>query len=130
MQAIISNYRELQETMEVSSHGSDDCSRRANGILALMERFRTYFSLKLSILIFSITEQMSIHLQKKEGSVEDGYFLVDTYLKSLRKLRTDSDFKAFFDAVKQEYINVCDPSTLPRQRQLPRRIDDRSSQLQ
>ena len=38
MQAIISNYKVLQEAMEVSSHGSDDCSRRANGILALMER--------------------------------------------------------------------------------------------
>ena len=29
MQAIISNYKVLQEAMEVSSHGSDDCSRRA-----------------------------------------------------------------------------------------------------
>ena len=84
MQAIISNYKVLQEAMEVSSHGSDDCSRRANGILALMERFATYFGLKLSILIFSITEQMSIHLQRKDGSVEDGYCLIDTYLGALK----------------------------------------------
>ena len=87
MQTIISNYEKLQDAMQVSSHGSDDCSRRANGIMALMERFSTYFGLKLSILIFSITKQMSIHLQSKERSVEDGYFLVDTYLKSLKKIK-------------------------------------------
>ena len=113
--------------MEVSSHGSDDCSRRANGILALMERFATYFGLKLSILIFSITEQMSIHLQRKGGS-EDGYCLIDTYLGALKKLRSDTKFKNFFDTLKQECIDLCDPPTLPRQRQIPRRVDSGSSQ--
>lgn len=62
-----------------------------------MERFATYFGLKLSILIFSITEQMSIHLQRKDGSVEDGYCLIDTYLGALKKLRSDTKFKNFFD---------------------------------
>ena len=52
MQAIAANYEVLHETMEKSSHGTDDCSRRAGGVLALMERFSTYFGLKLSILIF------------------------------------------------------------------------------
>ena len=49
--------------MEVSSHGTDDCSRRASGLLvvdivALKEKFQTYFGLKLSVLNFSITEQL------------------------------------------------------------------------
>ena len=123
MQAIISHYQALQETMEMSSHGSDDCSRRANGILALMERFSTYFGLKFSILMFSITEQMSIHLQKQEGTTEDGYFIVDTCLKALKKLRIDSKFRSFFHSVK----GICDPPVLPRQRQIPRRIDDGAS---
>ena len=73
MQAIISNYQALRETMEISSHGSDDCSRRANGILALMDRFSVYFGLKFSTLLFSITEQMSVHLQAKDTKVQDGY---------------------------------------------------------
>ena len=128
MQAIISNYEELQDKMKASSHGSDDCSRRANGIMALMERFSTYFGLKLSILIISITEQMSIHLQSKERSVEDGYFVVDTYLKSLKKLRSDTEFKKFFDTVKQDCVDICDPPTLPRRRQISRSIDTGSSQ--
>ena len=70
--------------MEISSYGSDDCSRRANGILALMERFSKCFGLKLFILIFSVTEQMFTHLQKEEGTTEDGYFIVDTGLKVLK----------------------------------------------
>ena len=36
--------------MEISSHESDDCSRRANGVLALMDRFSVFFGIKLSIL--------------------------------------------------------------------------------
>ena len=127
MQAIISNYQALQETMEVSSHGSDDCSRRANGIFALMERFSTYFGLKFAILIFSITEQMSIHLQKQEGTTEDGYFIVDTSLRALKKLRTDNKFHSFFNTVKEEAKDICDPPVLSRQRRLPQRIDGGAS---
>lgn len=41
MQAIVANYEVLHETMEKSSHGTDDCSRRAGGVLAIMERFST-----------------------------------------------------------------------------------------
>ncbi len=41
MQSILNNYESLQETMETASHGSDDCSRRASGIFALMEKFKT-----------------------------------------------------------------------------------------
>ncbi len=49
IQAIINNYAALQETMGLSSHGTDDCSRRVGGMLALMDKFSTYCSLKLSI---------------------------------------------------------------------------------
>ena len=50
MQAIVTNYETLQSAMEVSSHGTDDCSRRAGGIVAIIDKFSTYFGLKLSIL--------------------------------------------------------------------------------
>ena len=116
MQVIISHYIALQETMEMSSHGSDDCFHRANGILALMECFSTYFGLKFSI--FSITEQISIHLQKQEETTEDGYFVVDTCLKALKKLGTDSKFRCIFHSVKEEAKGICDPPVLPRQTKL------------
>lgn len=128
MEAIIRNYEALQETMEISSHGTDDCSRRANGMIALMDRFSTYFGLKFSTLLFSITEQMSIHLQGKDTKVQDGYMLVNQSIKALKRLRTDNSFDTFFESVKKEASGLCDPPVLPRQRQLPRRIDDGASQ--
>ena len=57
--------------MEASSHGTDDCSRRASDILALMEKFQTYFGLTLSILIFSLTEQLSVTLHGVKTNAND-----------------------------------------------------------
>ena len=63
MQIILNNYESLQETMEIVSHGSDDYSRHASGILALMEKFKNYSGLELAVFIFSIPENLSITLQ-------------------------------------------------------------------
>ena len=93
MQAIVTNYEALCETMEVASKGTDDCSGQASGILALMDRFSTYFGLKISILLFSITEQMSIHLQSKDTMVEDRYHIVAMCIEVTERLKTDRSFK-------------------------------------
>ena len=45
--------------MEEASHGTDDCSRHARGVAALMKIFSNFFGLKVSMLLFSITEQFS-----------------------------------------------------------------------
>lgn len=86
MQAIVTNYEALRETMEVASQGTDECARRANGMLALMDCFPTFFGLKFSILLFSITEQMSTHLQSKDTIVEDGYHIVAMCIKAIERL--------------------------------------------
>ena len=52
---IMSHFQETMETMKISSHGFNDCSRPASGILALTEKVKICFGLKLSVLIFSIT---------------------------------------------------------------------------
>ena len=52
IQAILVNYEALYPTMEASSHGTDDCSRRGNGVLAVMDRFSMFFGVKLSIFDF------------------------------------------------------------------------------
>ena len=55
--------------MEEASHGTDDCSRRASDVAALMEKFFTYFGVKVYILLFGITEQLSSILQGGEINV-------------------------------------------------------------
>lgn len=77
----------LKGNVDISSQESDECSRRANGVLALMERFSTYFGVKLSILIFSITEQMSTTLQKKQTSTQDGYHVAEVNIRATTVFR-------------------------------------------
>ena len=81
MQAIISNYGALH--MATSSHGTDDCSSRAAGVLALIDKFSTYFRLKLSVFIFDIIEQLSTTLQGKNSNVEDCFMAVNLCIKTL-----------------------------------------------
>ena len=89
--------------------------------------FSTYFGLKLSILIFSITEQLSVTLQGINTTVNDSYYAVEVCIKALERNRTDEYFQSFFEKVKSEAANKCDPPVLPRRRQIPKRIDDGAS---
>ena len=72
IEAVLRNYPALLEALEtISNESHDDYGRRANGILAQLERFDTYFGLKLSHLVFSATEQTSIALQGKSTTIQE-----------------------------------------------------------
>ena len=49
-------------------------------------------------------------------------------IKVLESNRTDKYFKSFFDVVQREASSKYDPPVLPRQRRLPKRIDDGAPQ--
>ena len=59
----MSNYSVLAEALE-------DYGRKAGDLLSLMEKFDTFFGLKLSHLIFSGTEQLSLTLQGKDTTIQ------------------------------------------------------------
>ncbi len=81
--------------MKISSHGVDDCSRRANGMLLLMDKFATYFGLELSVLIFSMIEQLSTNLQAIQTNVDDSFMAVDLCIKPLKDFEQTSSLKTF-----------------------------------
>ena len=93
-----------------------------------MDKFSTYFGLKLSILIFSITEHLSVTLQGVHTTVNDCYSSVEVCVRTLERNRTDEKFHSFFDTVKSEAASKCDPPVLLRRKRLPKRIDDGSPQ--
>lgn len=93
-----------------------------------MDRFSTYFGLKLSIFIFSIIENLSVTLQGVNTTVNDCYYSVEVCVKAFQRSHTDDKFQCFFDTVKNEAANKCDPPVLPRRRRLPARIDDGAPQ--
>ena len=69
VQAILNNYESLQKTMDAASYRTDDCSRRAGGNLAMMDKFSIYFGLKLSRFLFSIYRTACLQLSKAKLSM-------------------------------------------------------------
>ena len=86
---------------------------------------QTYFGLKLSIMLFSIVEQLSVSLQAVETTVNNCYHAADLCVCALERNRSDETFQSFF---KEEANGKCDPPVLPRKRRLPRGINDGAQQ--
>ena len=64
LDAVIKNYAVIcSELEQISKDSCGEPSRKASGLLALMEKFSTYYGLKLSFLVFSATEQLFKTLQ-------------------------------------------------------------------
>ena len=110
--------------MEISSHGMDDCSRRANGMLSLMDKFSTYFGLELSVFIIQFDGMTVSYPSSKKTNVADCFMAIDLCIRPLERNRTVLKFKSFYDSVVLKASQVfCDPPVLPHQRQIPRRLD-------
>ena len=126
--AVLKNYAALLQALEnISEESHDEYGRKANGLLAQLERFDTFFGLVLSHLVFSGTEQTSINLQSRDTSVQEALSAAEISKSYLRRLRSDDSFKDFFErAVKQGKEFTGEP-TLPRYRRPPRRLDEGSA---
>ena len=63
-------------------------------------KFQTYFGLKLSVLNLSITEQLSIILQRMNTNANDSFVAVCVTIQSLTRHRNDEIFETLFELVK------------------------------
>ena len=94
--AVLKNYTGLASTMEeVNTNQHDEYGQKAGGVLAQMEKFSTYFGLKLSHTIFSATEQVSICIQAKDTTVEDVMKAKDMAKHHLHRQRREEAFDRF-----------------------------------
>ena len=61
--SVLQNYEVLCSTLEeIHSSGTDEYAIKAADFISLMEKFNIFFGLKLSHLIFSAIEMLSISL--------------------------------------------------------------------
>ena len=88
--------------------------RKAGGFLAQMEKFSTFFGLKLSHLIFSGTEQLSLTLQGKETTIQEGTMAAELAIQYLTKQRSESSFTYFYTKVVEDSKDLTSPPTLPK----------------
>ena len=129
--AILSNYGALCKTLnEISENGRDEYALKANGLLHTMEKFSTYFGLKLGYLIFSVTEQLSCTLQGKDTTCQEAKEAALLSVNYLKKLRNDEEFKKFYTQVIRSSQGLTDEPSLPRKRKLPKRINDGAESYQ
>lgn len=124
--SILKNYTALIDTLEDVNAGSDEHARRAGGLLALMEKFSTFFGLKLSHLLFAASEQLSLTLQSKDISAQDAFKAASLTKAYYQRKRNDENFDEFYSYVLQEAgkIEHVEEPKLPRRKKVPRRIDD------
>ena len=121
---VLTNYKLLLEELEViSEDSSGEASTKAGGLKAIMEKFSTFFGLKLAFLVFVATEQLAIKLQAKDIKAQvtmTAAKATDSYLGRYRNLES---FNAFYQAVVTETDCITLNPVLPRQKQVPKRID-------
>ena len=126
--SVIENYAVLCEALaEINLSTHDEYGRKAGGFLAQMEKFSTFFGLKLSHLIFSGTEQLSISLQGKDTTVQESINAAELAVKFLERLRQDSSFDEFYSGVVEASKELTSSPTLPRYRKPPTKPGDVSA---
>ena len=125
--AVLTNYATLTQVLdEVSSSGRDEYAMKSHGYLQLMDKFSTYFGLKLGYLVFSVTEQLSCTLQGKDTTAQEAIEAAKITECYLRKLRSDQEFNQFFEKVTKSSQDLTSEPVLPRKRKIPKRVDEGS----
>ena len=128
LESVIDNYATLVETFtEISETSNDEYGRRAAGVLAQLEKFETFFGMKLCHLVFAATEEVSRALQRVDMTLGEGLKQAEVAKEYLTRQRTDSAFKFFFEQTKRLSTDLTDEPALPRQRRLPKRLDSGSA---
>ena len=123
---MLRNYTALLDALEeINEESHDEFGQRAEGILSSLVEFNTFFGLKLSHLVFSATEQVSITLQCKNTTIQEALSAAAMAESFLQRQRKDNSFEMFYSSVVSEAneYNISDP-VLPRYRRPPKRIDD------
>ena len=128
IEAVISNYQVLTTALiEIHDSGRDEYALKAGGYLNTMEKFSALFWLKLSHLIFSATEQLSITLQGRNTTMQEAVESADLAIRFLQSQRNDDIFDRFYSRIVEDSKELTSEPTLPRYRRAPRRFDENST---
>ena len=125
--AVLSNYSTLCTVLEeVNTTGRDEYAMKAGGMLRMLEKFSTFFGLKLCFMVFSSTEQLSCTLQGKDTTIQEAKGAAMLAESHLRRQRDDDAFDKFYECVVSEAQDLTEEPVLPRRRRIPRRTVEES----
>ena len=122
--AVLENYSAVIEELHRIGESHFETSARAVGNAAMMEKFSTYFGLKLSHLVFSTMEQVATTLQYKDINAQEATTAVNAAKHFLERQRSEKEFDFFYEVVKRNaFDNKVEEPILPRQKRVPQRVD-------
>ena len=131
LQSIIDNYTALLETWQESLGATKDTEMRARiiGVSSQMNTFSFFFGVMLGQLLFSHSDNLSRTLQKRDISAAGAQEVASMTLKTLEKIRNDTDFHLFWFKVTKiaNKLDVEEPQP-PRRRKTPRRFETGNAQ--
>lgn len=92
-----------------------------------MQKFETYFGLKLGNQLFGAAEEVSKVLQTKDLSVQEAVSSVNVIKQFYKRLRRNEEFDRLFDSTvaHSKNLRISEPQ-MPRYRKAPRRLDEGS----
>ena len=128
IEAVLADYTLLLETLdEIHLTTHDEYGLKAGGLLHSLEKFSSLFGLRLSYLLFSAAEQVSLTLQQKDISLNDALNAVDVAKQFFKKRRSDENFNSFYDlTVTTAQKHGIGQPELPRNRRHPSRFENGS----
>ena len=74
--------------------------------------------------MYSAAEQLSVNLQAKDTTVNEGLNGSRFLVKFLKSMRNEAAFESFYGGVVVASESLTDETVLPRYRKAPRRLDD------
>ena len=120
IKSVLQNYIPLMNTLEMlSASANDEHSRRAGGMLTLMERFNTLLGLHVAAEVFAVGEGLSRTLQTKGLSAQQATAASDHARTAYQKMREEKEFEELFKTT--ELTARSDPKGRIREPELPRR---------
>ena len=113
--AVIESYATLCQALdEIHASGRDEYAMKAGGFLQQMKNVRTFFELKLGYLVFSITEQLSVTLQRKDTAVQEANEDALLSGRYLSQLSNEEEYGRFYEQIVQSFQGVTEGPVLPR----------------
>ena len=129
LESILVNYNSLlelwEESLESAVRLEPDVKARIIGVKTLMQDFSFLYGLKLSETVLKLTDNLSKTLQQTSLSAAEAQKIATMTVTTLEGMRSDASALTFLNLVKalQHKLDV-DEAVVPRQRKLPRRLDD------
>ena len=131
LQSVLANYIPVLDTLDwIMQNGNKKSEgfKQAPGVLGQMEKFGTFFGLKLCLKLFSPVEMFAKQLQAKNIlSCQTVLNVKSSLIEYLRAMRSDEHFQCLYDECIEEGNENgvgCPEDSLPRNRRPPKRLND------